>query len=348
MEFKGTTLVTGATGFIGRHLVEYLAGLGVKVRATARPRKDTSFFDRLGVEYVPSDLTRPDTLPRLFEGDVDRVFHLGAVCNFSTPYDRLYPINVLGVYHITGLALKSGVKRYVQVSSTSVYGPYRGTPFVEDTPRIPQDNYGKSKRDGEDMVWKRIQEGLPAIITRPCTVYGPGCTEGAGKAFSRPTAIKAIPGSGKQLLSNVRAEDVAAAIEHLSHIDEAVGQAYNISDDSNPTLEEALRLASYAFGTPPPSIHLPLGIVKLASHLDGIISRLNNRIPDLEYDAVRYLYDDYIVDNTKLKKTGYRLIYPDFKRSMEQMMQWYNSKVKGGRQKAEGHKANGHPMTDNS
>ena len=95
MQFDGITLVTGAAGFMGSHLVEYLAKKGVRVRATARPRKDTSFFDRLGVEYVPADLTKPETLPPLFRGGVDRIFHLGAICNFSTPYEKLYPTNVL-------------------------------------------------------------------------------------------------------------------------------------------------------------------------------------------------------------------------------------------------------------
>jgi nucleoside-diphosphate-sugar epimerase len=104
------------------HLVEFLARKGVRVRATARPRKDTSFFDRLGVEYIPADLTKPETLPRLFEGDVDRIFHLGAICNFSTPYESLAPTNVEGVKKITQLALKKGVGRYVHVGSTSVYG----------------------------------------------------------------------------------------------------------------------------------------------------------------------------------------------------------------------------------
>ncbi|HQG32588.1 MAG TPA: NAD-dependent epimerase/dehydratase family protein, partial [Deltaproteobacteria bacterium] len=198
MDFDGITLVTGAAGFMGSHLVEYLAAKGVKVRATARPRKDTSFFDRLGVEYIGADLTRPETLPPLFKGGVDRIFHLGAICNFSTLYENLYPTNVLGVDRLTKLALEAKVKRYVHVGSTSVYGYYKGTPFREDSVRDPKDSYGRSKRDGEDVVWKRINEGLPAVITRPCTVYGPRCNDGAGKAFSRPTAITAIPGSGKQ------------------------------------------------------------------------------------------------------------------------------------------------------
>ncbi|MBN1534400.1 MAG: NAD-dependent epimerase/dehydratase family protein [Spirochaetes bacterium] len=323
MEFKGITLVTGAAGFMGSHLVEYLARKGVRVRATARPRKDISFFQKLGVEYVAADLTKPETLPALFEGGVDRIFHLGAICNFSTPYEKLYPTNVKGVEIFTGLAMQHGVKRYVHVGSTSVYGYYRGTPFVEDSPRDPQDSYGRSKRDGEDVVWGRIRDGFPAIITRPCTVYGPRCNDGAGKAFSRPTDITAIPGSGAQLLSNIRAEDVAAAVEYLSFQDSAVGQAYNIAEDTHPALEEALVMAAQAFGTKVPKAHLPLWLVKVAARVDGFKAARKGKIPDLEYDAVKYLYEDYVVDNSKLKAAGYRMIYPDFRESMRQIAQWY-------------------------
>ncbi len=323
MEFTGITLVTGAAGFMGSHLVEHLAQRGVRVRATARPRKDTSFFDRLAVEFVPADLTRPEDLPRLFEGPVDRVLHLGAICNFSTPYERLLSTNVHGVERITRLALDSRVRRFVHASSTSVYGPFRGRPFREDDARDPCEDYGRSKRDGEDVVWQRVQEGLPAVIIRPCTVYGPRCTDGAGKAFSRPTSITAIPGSGRQILSNVRAEDVAAAAEHLSRLDDAVGRAYNIVDDSHPTLEEALRLAAETFGTKAPGLRLPLPVVKAAAWVDGALSALRGKVPDLELDAVRYLYDDYIVDNGKLKETGFVFRYPDFRESMRELGEAY-------------------------
>jgi nucleoside-diphosphate-sugar epimerase len=325
MEFKGITLVTGAAGFMGSHVVEYLVRKGVRVRATSRPRKDTSFFDKLGIEYVAADLTKPETLPALFEGGVDRIFHLGAICNFSTPYKKLYQTNVHGVDYITKLALEAKVKRFVHVTSTSVYGYYRGSPFTESSDRDPQDSYGKSKRDGENIVFKRIEEGLPAILVRPCTVYGPRCNDGAGKAFSRPSSIAAIPGNGKQLLSNIRAEDVAAAVEHLSHLDEAVGEIYNVAEDTNPTLEYALRLAAETYSTPVPKLHLPLGLVKTTALVDGFISNLRGKIPDLEHDAVKYLYNDYIVDNSKLKKSGYTLKYPDFTRSMNQMGEWHRS-----------------------
>ncbi len=319
VEFHGITLVTGASGFIGKHLVACLAAAGARVRATGLAPPEMSYFDRMGVEFVPSDLTEPATLSGLFE-DVEWVFHLGAICNLSTPYERLYPINVLGVERITRFALDAKVRRLIHVGSTSVYGPYRGIPFREDMARDPQDSYGRSKRDGEDIVWRCIQEGLPAIITRPCTVYGPGCNDGAGKMFSRRTSIPAIPGNGTQRLSNVRVEDVAAAVVHLSQRDDAVGKAFNIADDSHPTVEEALIIAAKTFGTPPPRLHVPVAVLKAFARIDGWIARWREWIPDLEYDAVRYLDADYVVDNAALKATGYTLIYPDFAASMRQMV----------------------------
>ena len=321
MEYTGITLVTGATGFVGRHLIALLVQQGVRVRASALPSEDVRAVTRLGVEVVRADLTLPDSLPPLFAGNVDCVFHLGAICNLSTPYSVLRRVNVEGVKHMTALAVAAGVKRFVHMSSTSVYGPYRGVPFVEDGPREPQDDYGRSKRDGEDIVWQAKREGLPVIVLRPCTVYGPGCTDGAGKVFSRPTTIGAIPGNGRQRLANVRVEDVAAAAYHVSLRDEAIGQAFNVVDDSRPSIEEALRLAAEAFGTSAPRTHLPLAVVALAARAQGLVARLRRRIPDLEADAVRYLCADYLVDNSRLKGIGYQLLFPDFAESMREIRQ---------------------------
>jgi UDP-glucose 4-epimerase len=319
VEYAGISLVTGAAGFLGRHLVARLVQDGVRVRAAAPPWEDTDALAPLGVDVVRADLTAAETLPPLFAGEVDRVFHLGAICNFSTPYPVLRRVNVEGVERITRLALEAGVRSFVHMSSTSVYGPYRGIPFVEHVPREPQDDYGRSKRDGEDVVWQRVREGLPAIILRPCTVYGPGCTDGAGKVFSRPTSLGAIPGDGRQRLSNVRVEDVAAAAHHLSLRGDAVGQAFNVADDSHPSIAEALALAAEAFGATGPRLHLPLAAVAAVARVQGLAARFSHRIPDLELDAVRYLCADYVVDNGKLKAAGYRLLYPDFAESMREL-----------------------------
>ncbi|MBI5505377.1 MAG: NAD-dependent epimerase/dehydratase family protein [Deltaproteobacteria bacterium] len=323
MEYRGISLVTGAGGFVGRHLVALLVRRGVRVRASALAHEDMDAITGRGVEVVRADLTQASTLPPLFAGGVDRVFHAGAICNLSTPYAVLRRVNVDGVERITGLALAAGVRSFVHLSSTSVYGRYRAVPLTEDAPREPQEDYGRSKRDGEDVVWRRIREGLPATVLRPCTVYGPGCTDGAGKVFSRPASLGAIPGDGRQRLSNVRVEDVAGAAYHLSLREDAAGHAFNVADDSHPAIEEALGLAAAAFGTRPPRLHLPVGVVAAAARVQGLAARIARRIPDLELDAVRYLNDDYVVDNARLAAAGYRLLYPDFTQSMRELGRRY-------------------------
>ena len=312
----GIALVTGAAGFVGRHLVARLRARGEQVRAAILPGEDATFLQALGAEVVRADLTRPATLAPLFDGSVDRVFHVAAICNLSTPYAALRPVNVDGVECITALALEARVAAFVHISSTSVYGRWRGTPFQEDSPRTPADDYGLSKRDGEDIVWRKIGRGLPAAILRPCTVYGPGCTDGAGKVFSRPTVLAGIPGSGKVRLSNVRVEDVAAAADFLAARTELGGRAYNIADDSHPTLEEALVLAAEVFGTRRPRTHVPLWILGILARVQRVVAARSGRIPDLEADAVAFLGDDYVVDNSRLRAAGFRLAYPDFVQSM--------------------------------
>ena len=319
VEYTETSLVTGASGFLGRHLVAHLLRCGVRVRACALPWENADALARLGAEVVRADLAVPETLPPLFAGEVDRVFHLGAICNLSTRYARLRPVNVDGVERISALALAAGVRSFVHMSSTSVYGASRGLPFTEESPREPQDDYGRSKRDGEDIVWRRLDDGLRAVVLRPCAVYGPGCTDGAGKVFSRPTSLMAVPGEGRARISNVRVEDVSAAAHFLSLRDDAIGRAFNLADDSHPSVEEALRLAAEAFGVPAPRLHLPLPDVRAAAVVQGLAARVRGRIPDLESDAVRYLGADYVVDNARVKSAGYRFLYPDFADSMREI-----------------------------
>ena len=110
---------------------------------------------------------------------------------------------------------------------------------------------------------------------------------------------------------------------HLSELEGNTGQIYNIVDDSKPTLEQALTTAAQAFGKKPPTLHLPLWLVRIVAKTDGFVSARRSKIPDLECDAVEYLYHDYVVDNAKLKKTGFTFLYPDFEKSMEQIAKLY-------------------------
>jgi hypothetical protein len=77
--------------------------------------------------------------------------------------------------------------------------------------------------------------------------------------------------------------------------------------------------AADAFGTRAPRLHVPLAAVAALARVQGAVAALRGRIPDLEADAVRYLHDDYVVDNSKLRAAGHRLLYPDFAESMRDL-----------------------------
>ncbi|EMJ89208.1 NAD-dependent epimerase/dehydratase family protein [Leptospira meyeri] len=319
MKFSGITLITGANGFIGFALLNELAkNPSLKIRVTDLNNDRINLLNNKNIEYIRSDIRNEVDLKKLFSG-VDRVFHVAGICNLSTPYETLKPINVNAVEKITDFALENKVKAYVHFSSSSVYGIYRGTPFKETDFCNPMDAYAKSKYDGEQIVLTKISKGLKAVILRPCTVYGPGCNDGAGKVFSRPGKIAGIPGRGDKKLANVRVEDVSSAAIFLSEKDNVFGEIFNIADDSHPSLGEALDLASIAFGSKINKIHIPLGILKVLAKLEAPIAKLRGKIPDLEFEAIKYLYKDYCMDNQKLKSVGYTIKYPDFKNSILKM-----------------------------
>ncbi|MBL0954752.1 MAG: NAD-dependent epimerase/dehydratase family protein [Leptospira sp.] len=319
MKYTGITLITGANGFIGFELLKELSkDANLKIRVTDIRDDKIKLFQKPNIEYVRADIRDEKELSSLVNG-VDRIFHVAGICNLTTSYDKLKPINVDAVDKLTKIALQNSVKAYIHFSSSSVYGTYQGTPFKETDVCNPKDAYGKSKHAGEQIVSEKIKKGLQAVILRPCTVYGPGCNDGAGKVFSRPGKIAGIPGDGKMKLANVRVEDVAGSAIYLSEQNKFFGNVYNISDDSNPSLEEALDLASKMFGSKINKLHIPLSLLKVIAKLEAPFAKLQGKIPDLEYEAIKYLYNDYYMDNQKLKSTGYQLRYPNFVSSMESM-----------------------------
>ncbi|MCW7491650.1 NAD-dependent epimerase/dehydratase family protein [Leptospira sp. 2 VSF19] len=319
MKFTATTLITGANGFIGFELLKELSkDPKLKIRVTDLRNDRIQSLKNPNIEFFKSDIRKEEELRPLLDG-VDRIFHVAGICNLSTPYETLKPINVNAVDKITDLALEKKVKAYIHFSSSSVYGIYKGNPFQETDLCFPLDSYGKSKYDGEQIVNNKIPKGLKAVILRPCTVYGPGCNDGAGKVFSRPGKIAGIPGNGKQRLANIRVEDVASAAIYLSENESLFGEVFNIADDSHPSLEDALSLAAEAFGSKINKIHIPLSFLKVLAKLEEPIAKLRGKIPDLEYEAIKYLYNDYYMDNRKLKSVGYTLKYPDFENSILSM-----------------------------
>jgi nucleoside-diphosphate-sugar epimerase len=212
--------------------VERLVREGLQVRCLVRATSDTRLLEALGVELSLGDLEDAASLRAAAEG-CRFVIHCGArVTDWDLAAD-LARVNVLGTRHALEAAVRAGVDRFVHVSTTDVYG-YPGTSVDEsyDPGAVFHNWYAQTKRAAEDEVRRFEREhGLPVVILRPATVYGPRSRELV------QSIARAIQGGYMLLVAGGRAvaglsyvdNVVDAALLALQH-ERAPGHAFNVSD----------------------------------------------------------------------------------------------------------------------
>ncbi len=170
-------LITGATGFMGPHLVARLRQEKHHCRCLVREASKTDAIEALGAEMVEGDLTRPESLLGIADG-VDRVLNLatlGHMSNFTVTDSMFEAINVTGALNVMHEALRAGVPRVVHCSSVAAMGICEDLPAIENSRCNPHHPYGRSKLKAEREIKDLIAgSGLPAVIVRFSMVYGPG------------------------------------------------------------------------------------------------------------------------------------------------------------------------------
>ena len=167
-----TIFVTGATGFIGRNLVEGLFKKGghtllCLVRKSAKAKA----LERFGVTLIYGDVTRKTSLDKLLNYKVDAIFHTAGYVEDKNPA-LLHRVNVLGSENVCRLALSLGVERLIYTSSVAVISGNPQVPLTEDLPFKATNIYGESKIEAEKIVCKYRERGLRAVVVRPPMIYG--------------------------------------------------------------------------------------------------------------------------------------------------------------------------------
>lgn len=239
-----TALVTGASGFIGRHMVSALAGRGYQVRAGMRdPEHGTAGDGQANVTPVHIEILDRSTLCAAMEG-VDVVFHFAALLDPSRSREELYAVNVDGTRNVWECAAACGVGKAVYCSSTAVYGllAHRMAPVTEGTSACAVEPYGRSKLLGEEAALEVARRtGLHTTIIRPVAVFGPEEHTPFGRDFRDAAMSRILVAGGFQdrEFSYVHVEDVAHAAMHLVEYDHASGEIYNIAVSEPVSFEEA-------------------------------------------------------------------------------------------------------------
>lgn len=285
-----TIAVTGATGFVGGHVVQRLleepnVELRCLVRPTSRPNEAMRADER--ITLVEGDVVEPRTLPPLVR-DAWGVINLAGYRDFwSRRRELYYELNTQGAEHVFRAALEAGVDKVVQVSTPLAFGVPESIPFDENTEPGPHpSDYARSKYLADEIGWRmHHEEGLPLTAVHLAAVIGAGDprpTMEVARAVERK--LPALVGADTTY-TYVHVQDAAEAIVRALLRHETIGRRYLIGTERATTREYFAMIGELA-NVPTPSLNLPERPLIPVAKVWEWWSRLTGRRPALPVDIL--------------------------------------------------------------
>jgi nucleoside-diphosphate-sugar epimerase len=313
-------LVTGATGFVGSHLVEALQRSGAAVTALARSSVKASALAAQGVRVIPGDLHDMGALENAAR-DQDVIYHVAGVVAARGEAEFLWA-NRDGTRNVTAAAERSGKPRLVLVSSLAAGGPApRGTPLTGRESPKPVTAYGRSKFAAEQIV---RSSSIPWSIVRPPIVYGPRDREVLKIFRLARLGIAPVFGDGSQELSAVHAADLAKALIAAGTSQSTVGGTYNACHPEVFTSRELGRAVGVAMGRPVRTVRIPAFVGRALLSVTEASARITRKATILTTDkANEFFQPAWTGDPAPLSRdSGWHAIY-DLRTGLADTYQWY-------------------------
>lgn len=263
MKLQGVpVLVTGGSGFVGSRIAAWLAAQGADVRAVVRHAGAHPGLESPRITQVEGDFTDAATARRLCEGR-ELVFH--AAATIGRDVKEALHVNVTGTAILAGAARAAGCRRFVHISTLSVYDFQSGrAEFAEDAPRrmigktyahspAATPHYGITKAEAERVLQVEMKHGLPATIFRLGAVLGVHPT--SSWAIKVPAKVRAgqvpVLGDGSDIMPWTHVDNVVHAIGLALDRPASIGRAYNVADGDVAWRDFIGEMRSWFPGAPP-------------------------------------------------------------------------------------------------
>jgi dihydroflavonol-4-reductase len=315
-------LVTGATGFVGGHLVDHLLAQGDEVTALVRSPERAAGLRERGVRLVPGHLHDQAALREAVRGQ-DVIYHSAALVGAPTEAELVHA-NRVGTEQVVAAAVAAAPDaRFVLVSSLASVGPARpGAPRTDEEPPEPVTAYGRSKLASEAVV---RASPLRWVIARPPAVYGPRDRDNFLPLFKlAPLGLCPVFGDGTQELSLVYVTDLAAGLRACGTTPGIEGRSYFVNHPEVVTSARILEQIAALKNRRVRLIPLPRVAATLALTVAGGVARLRGTKTILHPDKANEFYQPaWTADPGPLvADTGWQPAF-DLSRGIAATERWY-------------------------
>jgi uncharacterized protein YbjT (DUF2867 family) len=276
-------LITGATGFVGKHLLDTLKEEHPRIRCLVRDEKKASVLCSLGYEVVKGDVTDPSTLEGALN-DIETIIHLVGIIE-ERGESTFEKVHVGGTANLIKESLNKNVKK---IFYQSALGSNANSPF----------SYLKTKAEAEEIVRSC---GIPFIIFRPSLIVGKGdgFTEKMKQLLSAGPVVP-VPGSGNAKFQPIYIKDWCRCFLKAIGQETSTGITYEFGGREHLTYNEILKMIMNVLGVHKPIVHVPMSATKMSLPFLGIIgsiaSAFGKEIPSITGDLLSLLSIDNICD----------------------------------------------------
>lgn len=302
-------MLTGASGFLGGHVLERLLAESVKVVALVRNPEHAKALQERGVEPVPGSVEDASALQAALGKPTDCIFHVAAdTSTWRGHEERQNRTNIEGTRNVLSAAKAAGVRRIVHTSSVSAFGQQEQE-LNESSPRLGKDswiNYERTKAISEELALEADARGdIEAVVLNPAHILGPGDTRNWARMFILLNQGKlpgAPPGSGA--FADVR--EVAKAELAAWRLPQHGGQ-YLLGGEHASFLE-LIQCIAQELDCKAPSRALPAGFLRGYARVLDALSRIAGGEPKVTPQSVSFTCYHLRVDSSKaMRELGYRL-----------------------------------------